>query len=39
MKLTHKDYLTILEHYEITIPTNKKGNVDRKQVKNEAERL
>lgn len=39
MKLTHKDYLTILEHYEITIPTNKKGNVDRKQVKNEAEKI
>ena len=39
MKLTHKDYLVILNHYDINIPTNKRGNIDRKQVKIEAENM
>ena len=39
MKLTHKDYLTILEHYNIRIPINKKKNIDRKEVKTQAEKI
>ncbi len=39
MKLTQKDYLTILEHYDVAVPKNKKGNIDRKKVRDEAERI
>jgi len=37
MKLTNKDYLTILDYYNITPSQNSKGNLDRKKIKEEAE--
>ena len=39
MKLTQNDYITILEYYDIEIPKNKKGNIDKKMVKSEAEKI
>jgi len=37
MKLTHKDYLTILDYYNIAPPRDNKGNLDRKKIKEESE--
>ena len=39
MKLTQKDYLTILEHYDIVPPKNTKGKIDKNKVKDEAEKI
>jgi hypothetical protein len=39
MKLTQKDYLTILEHYDVAPPKNTKGSIDKNKVKDEAERI
>jgi hypothetical protein len=37
MKLSQRDYLTILNYYDIEPPKNNKGNLDRKQIKQTAE--
>lgn len=39
MKLTQNNYITILEHYDIDVPKNKKGNINKKMVKDEAEKI
>ena len=39
MKLTQRDYLTILNNYDITPPKNKVGNIDINKVKEEAEKI
>ncbi len=33
MKLTHKDYLIILDYYNINIPKTSNGNVNKKKNK------
>ena len=39
MKLTQRDYLTVLDYYNIVPPKNKKGNLNSKKIKEEAENI
>lgn len=37
MKLTQRDYLIILDYYNIAPPKSKRGNLDSKKIKESAE--